>query len=128
MAAIVTGLLGLVGLLLAAVGLYGVIAYSVGQRGREIGVRMALGATAGNVVQMVLKESTRFVAVGLSIGIALALAATWMMKPFLFGVSANDATTYLAVSGVLAGVALLASYLPARRAAAADPMEVLRSE
>lgn len=127
-AALVTGLLGLVGLLLAAVGLYGVIAYSMSQRGREIGVRMALGATAGNVVQMVLKESTRFVAAGLSIGIALALAATWMMKPFLFGVSATDATTYVAVSAVLAGVALLASYLPARRAAAADPMEVLRTE
>jgi predicted permease len=127
-AALVTGLLGLVGLLLAAVGLYGVIAYSMSQRGREIGVRMALGATAGNVVRMVLKESTRFVAVGLSIGLALALAATWMMKPFLFGVSATDATTYLAVSAVLAGVALLASYVPARRAAAADPVEVLRTE
>lgn len=127
-AALVTGLLGAVGLLLAAVGLYGVIAYSMSQRGREVGVRMALGATAGNVVQMVLKESTRFVAAGLSIGIALALAATWMMKPFLFGVSATDATTYLAVSAVLAGVALLASYLPARRAAAADPVEVLRTE
>ena len=127
-AALVTGLLGLVGLLLAAVGLYGVIAYSMSQRGREIGVRMALGATAGNVVKMVLKESTRFVAVGLSIGTALALAATWMMKPFLFGVSATDATTFLGVSAVLAGVTLLASYLPARRAAAADPMEVLRTE
>ncbi len=127
-AALVTGLLGLVGLLLAAVGLYGVIAYSMNQRGREIGVRMALGATAGNVVQMVLKESARFVAIGLSIGIALALAATWLMKPFLFGVSATDAATYLAVSAVLTAVALLASYLPARRAAAADPMEVLRTE
>ena len=127
-AAIVTGLLGLIGLLLAAVGLYGVIAYSVSQRGREIGVRMALGATTTNVVRMVLKEGVRFVAIGLAIGVALALAATWLMKPFLFGVSATDAATYLAVSAVLAGVAMLASYLPARRAAAADPMEVLRTE
>lgn len=85
---------------------------------------MALGATTTNVVRMVLKEGIRFVA----IGIALALAATWLMKPFLFGVSATDAATYLAVSAVLAGVAMLASYLPARRAAAADPMEVLRTE
>ncbi len=127
-AAIVTGLLGLVGLLLAAVGLYGVIAYSVSQRGREIGVRMALGASARNVVAMVLKEGVRYIALGVAIGIALALAATWLMKPFLFGVSATDGATYLAVSAILGGVALLASYLPARRAAAADPMEVLRTE
>ncbi len=127
-AAIVTGLLGLVGLLLAAVGLYGVIAYSVSQRGREIGVRMALGATVREVVRMVLGESARFVAAGVAVGVCLALAATWLMKPFLFGVSPTDAVTYLAVSAVLAGVAMLASYLPARRAAAADPMEVLRTE
>jgi len=127
-AALITGLLGLAGLLLAAVGLYGVIAYSVSQRGREIGVRMALGATGRDVVAMVLREGIRFVAIGLSIGMALAIAATWLMKPFLFGVSATDGATFLAVSAVLAGVAMLASYLPARRAAAADPMAVLRTE
>jgi ABC-type antimicrobial peptide transport system permease subunit len=115
-------------LLLSVVGLYGVIAYSVGQRTREIGVRMALGAEPRMVHRMVLKEAGRLTAVGIAAGIACALAATTLLGKMLFGVKAWDLPTLVGVIAVLAVSALVASYLPARRAAAVNPVEALRAE
>jgi predicted permease len=125
-AAWVTGWLGLVGLTLAALGLYGIIAYSVGQRTREIGVRMALGADRRDVLRLVVREGLSLVAAGMAIGLVLALAATRLLGRFLFGVSPIDAATFVAVAGLLTVVAGVASYLPARRAAQQDPTVTLR--
>ncbi len=127
-AAIVTGALGAVGLLLATVGLYGIIAYSVNQRTREIGVRMALGARRTDVVRLVLREGMQLAGVGVTIGVALAAAATRLLASLLFDVSPLDAITFGVMSFILIAVALLASYLPARRAAGADPMLALRTD
>lgn len=127
-AAGVTGALGMVGLLLAAVGLYGIIAYSVTQRIREIGVRMALGAQRGDVMRMVVGDGMRLVVIGMVIGLALALGATRVMRTFLFDVSPSDGVTFVAVAVLLAATAFLASYLPARRAAAVPPTLALRQE
>jgi putative ABC transport system permease protein len=119
---------GLIALLLTALGLYGVLANTVARRTREIGVRMALGAQARNVLRLVLRETLFLVAIGIAIGLPAALAATRLIKGFLFGLSANDPLTIaLAVSLILA-VAALAGYLPALRATKIDPMMVLRQE
>jgi len=125
-AAMVTGLLGGAGLLLAAVGLYGLIAFSVGRRTREIAVRVALGAQRGGVVGMVLREGMRLAGTGVVVGVLLAVAATRLISGFLFDVSPLDGLTFAGMSGLFIAVALLASYLPARRAAAADPLTALR--
>jgi predicted permease len=117
-----------VALLLGVVGLYGVTAYSVGQRTREIGVRMALGAQRGSVYRMVLGEAGWLTAVGIGAGLACSIAAATLMRKLLFGVSAWDATTLVGVALLLAVAALLASYLPARRAASVNPVEALRAE
>jgi len=122
----VTGVLGLVGLLLAAVGLYGVLSFSAAQRSGEIGIRLALGALRVDVMRLVVGEGMRLVGFGMGIGLALALLVTRALKPFLFGVSPVDPITFAAIGATLAGVALLASYLPARRAASADPASSLR--
>jgi predicted lysophospholipase L1 biosynthesis ABC-type transport system permease subunit len=127
-AAAVTAVMGLLGLLLATAGLYGVIAYSVSQRTREIGVRMALGADRANVMRLVLRDGVRIIAIGLAIGLALSAAAARAMTPFLFGVSATDALVFAIVPVALGAVALLASYVPARRAASTDPLTALRAE
>jgi putative ABC transport system permease protein len=116
-----------VALLLAAVGIYGVIAYGVTQRTQEIGIRMALGAQRGAVLTMVVKEALVLVAVGIAIGGAGALLLTRLMEGLLFQVKATDPITFAAVSGILALVALLASYLPGRRATQVDPVVALRS-
>ena len=121
-------LLGGIGLLLAATGIYGVIAYFVSQRTQEIGVRMALGATAASVVRLVLGQALRPVAVGAAIGVAAALAASRVLSSQLFGVSSTDPLTIATVVATLIGVALLASAVPARRAAAVDPTRALQSE
>ena len=115
-------------LLLGAVGLYGVIAYSVSQRTREIGVRMALGAQRGAVYKLIMREAGWLTGTGIVIGLACSVAAAFLMRKLLFGVPAWDAATLGAVAGVLAVAALLASYLPARRAASVNPVDALRAE
>lgn len=115
-------------LLLGIIGLYGVIAYSVSQRTREIGVRMALGAQRSSVYQLILKEATWLTALGIAAGILCSLAAAVLMRKLLFGVRSWDIPTLVSVAVVLALCALLASYIPARRAASVDPAEALRAE
>lgn len=115
-------------LLLAAVGIYGLIAYAVGQRTREIGIRIALGARPRDGAGLVIRQSIPLVALGIGIGIACALALTRFLDSLLYEVSTTDPSTIAGVSAVLLGVALLASWLPARRAARTDPMEALRAE
>jgi putative ABC transport system permease protein len=115
-------------LLLASVGIYGVLSYTVEQRTREIGIRMALGATQTQVVKGVLSYGVRLTSIGLALGIAGALAGTRLLSALLYGVRSTDAITFTAVSVVLAAVALLASYLPARRAAGVDPLVALHHE
>jgi putative ABC transport system permease protein len=117
-----------VAMVLAAIGIYGVIAYSVTQRTREIGIRMALGARRTQMLGMVLRQSMTLVAIGLVIGFIVALAATRVMATLLYGVGANDISIYAAVITLLAAAALLASYVPARRAMRVDPMVALRYE
>ena len=115
-------------LVLSAVGLYGVIAYSVSQRTREIGVRMALGAERGAVSGMVLREAGRLAVAGIAVGLACAVGAAMLMRGLLFGTAPWDATTLAAVAVVLGACTLLASYIPARRAASVNPVEALRAE
>ena len=126
MGAVLLAVFGGLALLLAAVGLYGVMSYAVSRRTREIGIRMALGAGTGNVLRLVLKEGMMLVGGGVVTGLLWAAAVTRVLAPFLYGVSPLDATTFVAIPLVLALVALLANYLPARRATKVDPMEALR--
>jgi predicted permease len=128
LAAAVIGVFGLVGVLLAAIGLYGILAYQVSMRTREIGIRMALGARANNVVRVVLRQSLRLVLAGIGVGLLAAFGVTRLLANLLYGVSPTDPTTFVAVSLLMASVALLASYLPARRATRVDPMTALRAE
>ena len=122
------GLFAAAAILLAAIGIYGVLAQGVSQRTREIGLRLALGAERGVVLRMVVGQAMRLAAAGLSVGLALALGLGRLLSSLLFGVEPEDALTYLAVAAGLAGVALLASIVPARRAARVDPLVALRSE
>jgi predicted permease len=127
-AAMVTGVLGVTGLILSMTGLYGVISYAASRRSNEIGIRMALGARRADVLGMIVGEGMRLTVVGIVAGLLLAAAATRLMVGLLFGVSPLDAGTYVVMPALLVAVALLASYLPARRAADADPSRVLRAE
>jgi putative ABC transport system permease protein len=117
-----------VAVILAAVGIYGVIAYSVSQRTREIGIRMALGAQRTDMLQMILRQSFWMVAIGILVGLVGAVAATRLMATLLFGVGASDISTYASVVLLLGGAALVATFIPARRAMKVDPMVALRYE
>jgi len=127
-AAIVTGALGAIGLLMATIGLYGIMSYSVSRRGREIGIRVALGARRGEVLGMVVREGMQLAVAGVAIGLVLSVAATRLMSSFLFSVSPLDSLTFVGMSALFLGVAFVSSYLPARRAASADPMTALRTD
>jgi predicted permease len=120
--------LGMVALLLAGLGIYGVIAYSVNQRTREIGIRMALGAQRLDVFRLFVGQGMKLACAGVVIGLVGTLAAAQVLSSLLIGISASDPLTYLAVASLLAAVAWLACWLPARRAARVDPMEALRCE
>jgi predicted lysophospholipase L1 biosynthesis ABC-type transport system permease subunit len=113
---------------LAMAGIYGVMAYFVGQRSNEIGVRIALGASPGSVLRQVLKQGLVLAAIGLTLGLAGAAAATRVLASMLFQVKPNDFSIYLGVAILLGAVALMASYIPARRASRIDPLEALRQE
>ncbi|HJQ20811.1 MAG TPA: FtsX-like permease family protein, partial [Gemmatimonadaceae bacterium] len=122
------GIVSALALILGAVGLYGVLSYVVAERTREIGVRMALGAEAAQVRRMVVGQGLRVVAVGVAIGVSVALVSTRALGSLLFNVAAMDGMTFVAMSIAMLGVGVLASYMPARRASAVDPMESLRSD
>jgi ABC-type antimicrobial peptide transport system permease subunit len=119
---------GVLALALACVGIYGIMAYSVAQRTNEIGIRLALGAQPGQVRGMILRESTWLTAAGIVAGVGAALGLTRLVKSMLFGVTPNDPVTLAAGIALLLGVAMAATWIPARRAASVQPMDALRHE
>ena len=125
---VMLGIAGAMALALGIIGIYGVMSYTVSQRKREIGIRLALGAQSGNVLQMVLKQGAKLTLVGVAIGIGAAFGLTRLMTHLLFGVAAHDPLTFVAVAALLLLIALLACYIPARRAALVNPMVALRCE
>jgi len=113
---------------LASVGIYGVMSYSVAQRTREIGIRMALGARRADVLQMTVKDGLKLVCAGMLLGVAAAFILTRVMSTLLYGISATDPITFVGISFVLLAVAMLASYVPALRATKVDPIIALRAQ
>ena len=109
-------------------GLYGVLSQIVGQRRREIGIRMALGADRALILRMMLRRGLVLIGIGLGVGLLASLAAQQSLKSFLYGVSPMDVSTYVTVSGVLIAVGMLAAFIPARRAASIEPTQALRAE
>jgi putative ABC transport system permease protein len=124
----VFALMGLIALALAAVGIYGVRAFVTEGRTREIGLRMALGATSGSVVRQLLRESLALTLLGLALGLVLAVGVARLLQGLLFEVRAFDPLVFAAATAVLAAAALLATYLPAKRASRTDPLAALRHE
>jgi ABC-type antimicrobial peptide transport system permease subunit len=125
---ILLGVFAAVAMILAAIGIYGVIAYGVAQRTKEIGIRMALGAQRSEMLTMVLRQGLILVGAGIAIGFVASLGATRLLRTLLFGVAANDFSIYAGVVLLLGIAAFLASYIPARRAMRVDPMVALRYE
>ncbi|HEY6402096.1 MAG TPA: FtsX-like permease family protein, partial [Blastocatellia bacterium] len=128
MGALLLGAFGAIALLLAGVGLYGVMSFSIAQRTREIGVRMALGAPRRAVLRLMLGSGMKLVAIGIAAGMAVAAAVTRWLSSFLYGVSPTDVVTFAGVPALLAVVALLACWVPARRATKIDPLVALQTE
>ena len=128
MAALLLSVFGGLALLLAGIGVYGVVSYAVVKRTRELGIRMSLGATSRDVVSMAIGGGMRLVMVGAVVGVVLAGGVTWSVSSYLFGISATDVVTFVAIPLLLCGVALLAAWIPARRASWVDPVLALRSE
>jgi ABC-type antimicrobial peptide transport system permease subunit len=122
------GVVSALAMVLGAVGLYGVLSYVVAERTREIGVRMALGATAGAVRRMVVSQGAKVVLIGAVIGVAAALASTRLLGTLLYEVKAMDPVVFAAMSIAMIGVGMLASYVPAHRASRVDPIESLRND
>lgn len=128
MAALLLSVFGGLALLLSAIGIYGVVSYTVARRTREMGIRMSLGATARNIVAMAVRGGMRLVAIGGAIGVVLAAAVTWSISSYLYGIGSTDVVTFAAIPILLSGVALVAAFVPARRASAVDPVRALRAE
>jgi putative ABC transport system permease protein len=125
---VLLGTFATVALILAGLGIYGVISYNVAQRTREMGIRSALGASERSLLRLILDQGVRLTLIGLAIGVAGAIGLTRLMSAVLFGVGARDPVTMVSVGVILAGVAVLASYVPARRATRVDPIVALRYE
>ena len=128
LAAVLVGAFGLVGILLAAIGLYGLLAFSVAQQSREIGVHLALGAEPRRVRRMIVMRGLRLTGAGLLVGLFGAAGVAQLLSNLLFGISPFDPATYLTIAAILMAVATVACWLPARRAAATDPVVALRAE
>jgi ABC-type antimicrobial peptide transport system permease subunit len=126
--AALSGGLGTLALLLVSMGVYGMVSYVVSRRVREIGIRIALGAESHDLTALIVRQALRPVAIGVVIGIAACAAISTILSSMLYGISPRDPVSFLLVPGFLLAIALLASYLPARRAAKVDPMEALRCE
>jgi putative ABC transport system permease protein len=128
MLAMVSTIFGVLAMVLAVVGLYGVLAYAVAQRAREIGIRMALGAAQGRVIRAVIREALTMVGAGVALGIPLSILASRWIASYLYGLKPGDPLTYVGVVAVLCAASVAAAIVPSRRAARVDPMVVLRCE